>query len=231
MIYYYLKENPLSKEKRNCIAKVKAIRQVTKADLIKICCDGDCGISPYEVESVFNRLEYVLPKLMKDGCSISTPLININASITGIFDSWSDQFDSKRHNLHFRSTPGTLLRRATKEAHFRKRREVQDIVDIFSFTDHNQNASGNKMIAGSVAELIGKHMKFDSNDSKLGIFFIAADESETRVSVYVKNTDNTQIFQIPSTLQKGEYTMVLRCIPHNFKKIQICEFKKTLIVE
>lgn len=110
-------------------------------------------------------------------------------------------------------------------------REVQDIVGIFSFTDHNQNASGNKMIAGSVAELIGKHMKFDSNDNKLGIFFIAADESETRVSVYVKNTDNTQIFQIPSMLQKGEYTMVLRCIPHNFKKIQICKFKKTLIVE
>jgi hypothetical protein len=51
---------------------------------------------------------------------------------------------------------------------------------------------------------------FDPADPEQGIFFLAADNGATRVSIVGKNTAAELMFLVPATLVPGDYSLELR---------------------
>jgi hypothetical protein len=230
MIQYHLSKNPFSDELNNCVAKIDNTKQATREAIVKECCNGAFGVSPEEVESVLLRLEQVIPRMLLNGYTINTPLLNINPSITGVFEGWGDAFDPKRHSLHFRINPGKKIKETSASVLLRKNRRMLETVDVFGFMDHTNPNLQNATKASSVCKLEGKRIKFNEEDPKQGIFFIAEDNSEIRINIFVKNSDTMQIFQTPSDLPVGNYVIEIRCIPHNTKKMHIRKYEHIISV-
>ncbi|WP_461638070.1 DNA-binding domain-containing protein [Labilibaculum euxinus] len=230
MIEYYLHLNALTDAPDDCIAKPSPIGVLTREDLIKECCAEGTGITPYEAESMFKRIETVVTENLEKGYSINTPLLNISPSITGVFTNWDDSFDGSRHKLRFKSSPGVLLKAVADSSKLHKIDRKKTIIDIYSFTDHSIGQETNSLLPNGVGELKGKRLKMDTSDENQGIFLIAEDGTEHRVAVYVTNTDSTQIFQIPE-LTAGNYELQVRCIAKNNKKLTIGYYDKTLSVK
>ncbi len=230
MIEYYLHLNALTENPNDCIAKPSPIGVLTREDLIKECCAEGTGITPYEAESMFKRIETVVTENLEKGYSINTPLINISPSITGVFNNWEDSFEGSRHKLHFKSSPGVLLKAVADSSKLHKIDRKKAIIDIYSFTDHSIGQETDSLLPNGVGELKGKRLKMDTSDENQGIFLIAEDGTEHRVGVYVTNTDSTQIFQIPE-LTAGKYELQVRCSAKNTKKLNVGSLDKTLTVK
>ncbi|WP_372641806.1 DNA-binding domain-containing protein [Ancylomarina sp.] len=210
---YYISKNHLNKNEENCIGRTSTIGIINKDDLIREIAKEGTGITSYEVESIFKRLEIVLSDLLKKGYGINTPILNITPSIRGIFKDWDDSFDPKRHLLQFKTSSGVILKKAAKETKLYKSEPTSYTIDIFSFTSHNKNENKDILTPNSIGELKGNKLKFDDTDIKQGIFLIAEDGSECRIDVYAHNTKAKQLFQIPSILATGKYVLELRSLP------------------
>lgn len=230
MVEYYLHLNALTEDPDDCIAKASPIGVLTREDLIKECCKEGTGITPYEAESMFKRIETVVVETLEKGYSINTPLINIAPSITGVFENWNDNFDVSRHKLRFKSTAGVLLKKAAEKTTLHKIDRKRAVIDIYSFTDHSAGKETDIVIPGGIGELKGKRLKLNPSDENQGIFLIAEDSTEYRVTVYVTNTDSSQIFQIPQ-LPAGNYELQVRNIPLNTTKLQMGSYINSIVVK
>lgn len=227
---YSLNLNYLTASPDDCIARPSTIGVLTREDLIREISKEGTGITPYETESIFKRLETVIVDSLKKGYAINTPLINITPSVTGVFENYEDSFDKNRHHLHFKMNSGVLLKRAAEETKMHKIDRKKVTIDIFNFIDYLNTETPDKLNPGSVGQLNGKLLKHDPSDLKQGIFLIAEDATETRVSVYATNTSGKQIFQIPATLVAGNYTLELRAFVNKGKVLRIGKLNKTLVV-
>ncbi len=227
---YSLNKNYLTQTPDDCVARPSTIGIMSKEDLIQEVSQQGTGITPYETESIFKRLETVIIDCLKKGYAINTPLINITPSVTGVFVNYEDSFDKHRHQLHFKVRSGVLLKRAAEETKMHKVDRKKVIIDIFSFTDHLNVEASDQLQPGSVGQLNGKRLKLDATDENQGIFLIADDGTENRVSVYVTNTNGKQIFQVPADLTAGNYKLELRALINKGKVLQTGSLNKTLIV-
>ena len=226
---YYLNKNYLKASADDCIARTSTVGVLNKEDLISEISKEGTGITPYEVEAIFKRLEVVVTESLRKGYSINTPLINISPSVSGIFDNWDDTFDTKRHKLNFKASSGVLIKQAAKQTKMHKIDPKKLIIDIFCFVNHNSEES-NELHPNGIGELCGSHLKLDASDKKQGIFLMAKDGTENRVEVYVVNTHGRQIFQIPDNLTPGNYTLELRTLPNQGKRLHKGSLPKPLVV-
>jgi hypothetical protein len=227
---YSLNKNYLTLTPDDCVARPSTIGVMSREDLIREISQEGTGITSYETESLFKRLETVIIDCLKKGYAINTPLINIIPSVTGVFANYEDSFDKNRHHLHFKMKSGVLLKHAAEEIKMHKVDRKKVIIDIFSFTDHLNVETSDQLQPGSVGQLNGKLLKLDATDENQGIFLIADDSTEYRVSVYVTNTNGKQIFQIPGDLIAGNYQLELRALINNGKVLQTGRLNKTLVV-
>ncbi|RXQ94487.1 DUF4469 domain-containing protein [Ancylomarina salipaludis] len=217
---YYLSKNHLSKGSDNYIGRTLTIGIINKTDLIHEIAKEGTGITSYEVESIFKRLEVILPDLLQKGYSINTPLVNFSPSLRGVFNNWDDSFDSKRHSLLFKTSSGVILKRAAKETKLYKCDSRSYTIDIFSFTNHNKTPGTDILSPGSIGELRGNHLKLDESDPRQGIFLLAEDGTEYRIDVYAHNTISKQLFQIPTELNAGKYILELRSLPTHSSQLK-----------
>mgnify|MGYP003574390420 CR=1 FL=1 len=227
---YYLTRNHLKSTPDVCAARPSTIGVLTKEDLIREVSKEGTGITPYEAESMFKRLETVVADSLEKGYSINTPLLNISPSVTGVFDNWGDSYDKTRHQLHFKATAGVLLKKTAEQTKMHKIDRKKVAIDIFSFTNHGNGEIADEMHPNDIGQLSGNLLKLDPSDENQGIFLIAEDGTEHRVSVYVANTNSKQIFQIPGELTSGNYKLELRAIFHNGKVLQKGNLPNSLTV-
>lgn len=224
-----MNKNYLKGAADDCTARTSTVGVLNKDDLISEISKEGTGITPYEVEAIFKRLEVVITESLRKGYAINTPLINISSSVTGIFADWDDTFDINRHKLNFRASSGILLKQAAKQTKMHKIDPKRLIIDIFCFINHNSEKSDD-LHPNGIGEICGNRLKLDAADKRQGIFLIAEDGSENRVEVYVVNTNGKQIFQIPDNLTPGNYTLELRTFPNHGKRLQKGSLPKPLVV-
>ena len=72
--------------------------------------------------------------------------------------------------------------------------------------------------------MIGFNLKYDDTDLQQGIFFVAEDDTETRVEIFASITASRLIFTAPE-LAPGNYKIKVRAI-FNEKEIRTGELKK-----
>ncbi|RXQ95715.1 DUF4469 domain-containing protein [Ancylomarina salipaludis] len=101
-------------------------------------------------------------------------------------------------------------------------------IKISSFKNYGTNSLFSALGSGSIVELRGKFLKFDSTDKYQGIFLLKEDGSEYRVSLYLTNRPNRLIFQIPLDLNPGWYKLELRTLHSGNKALLRAKLNEVL---
>ena len=82
---------------------------------------------------------------------------------------------------------------------------------MLEYVDVSSGESNAALTPGGQGRLVGKLLKFDLDDPAQGIFFVAADGSETRVESVAWNGSSKHIFLVPA-LSAGEYELQVRAV-------------------
>jgi hypothetical protein len=83
---------------------------------------------------------------------------------------------------------------------------------------------------GGMGQIEGHRLKFDPTDAAQGIFFIAADGTETQVAIVGRNKPADLMFMVPDTLTAGEYTLEVRATIHGSTDVRTGALEAPLTV-
>jgi hypothetical protein len=158
------------------------------------------------LEGFFSAIQEVL--LL--GMNVDTPLANFRTSVRGTFDSDADGYDPERHEITAQVSAGARLRRAIRE-HARVEQDVlpRPIPIVTGYYDVASDTTSQVLTPGNMGRVRGKLLTFDPTDAAQGVFFRAADGTETRTDAYAWVGIRKVILLVP-TLAAGAYTLVLR---------------------
>ncbi len=79
------------------------------------------------------------------------------------------------------------------------------------YNDFNSGERDSVLTSGGMGQLTGHRLKFDPADVKQGIFFVAEDNSATKVEIVGRNKPGDLMFTVPE-LPSGDYRVEVRAI-------------------
>lgn len=178
-------------------------------------------VTKAEALAVFEEITQGIINLVKQGNSISTPLVNISSSVSGVFDGDDDSFDANRHQVRISVNPGNRLRKVASEITTKKVAAAERKPTPVHYHDNGSESQDEVITTGRGARITGSLLKFDEQDLDQGIFFVKLDDnSEVRVEPPVlKNKPGELIFMNPE-LDPGDYRLEVRSIVNGTTQVR-----------
>jgi hypothetical protein len=212
-INYVLFENKLTNGSDSYAARVVPASTAGLDDLVDRMIQRGLTIARSEILSLLEDYYTAIEGLVLEGRNVITPVTNFGTSIKGNFSGQSDRFDPSRHQITATVNPGVRLRKAVEErARVVKQEAVKPRPNLLEYTDLNTVARNSTLTPGGMAQVVGHRLKFDPNDANQGIYFIAADGTETKVTIVGRNKPAELMFIVPDSLTAGDYTLEVRAI-------------------
>jgi len=212
-INYVLQENYLTPDPDDFRAMVQPIGTADAETVIQRMIEQGSTVTRPDILASLEDYYSAVESLVLEGYNVNTPMANFRSSVKGVFDSQADNFDPGRHQLRPSASPGLRLRTpvqargvALKQESFKPKPHPQE------FTDVNSAERDSVLTPGGMARLIGHRLKYDPAQAEQGIFFIAADAAETRVTVIGSLKPGELMFLVPDTLAAGDYTLEVRTV-------------------
>ena len=205
---YYLMENKLTEED-NYSARVQVEVSHNLDGIINLILDRRNVMSRTDLVAAFNAFFETVQGCIERGESINLPLFNMGYSISGVFDDDDDTYDAARHRLKVNLNDGLLITKAIENIKLTKVEAHDTEPDIKNFKDTASNTVNQTLTPGSIFELTGNRLKIVGDEALTGLFFVAEDGSETRVSLIAQNSYKKLIAQAPK-LPPGTYRLRLR---------------------
>lgn len=217
---YGLIPNHLTNDPNDYIGIVTNNETVTFETIIEQMIGKGSTVTKAEALSVIEEFEYAVVEAVKNGNSVTTKLFKINPSVSGVFNNKSDGFDPSRHAIRLNLNAGTRLREAISDIELKKVEITSPQPVVLQFIDLKTNVANESFTPGQIASIRGSLLKFNPEDRAQGIFFIADDNTETRVENTVKNKPSELLFFVPDGLNSGTFQVEVRNIPHKLKTIR-----------
>ncbi|MCV9386365.1 DNA-binding domain-containing protein [Reichenbachiella ulvae] len=211
-IKYALFDNHLTSDPNDKMAVVQDQESRTREDVINRMIGRGSTVTKAEALSVLEEFEAAVQEELEDGYSINTPLFKISPSIQGVFNSESDNFTPGEHLLKLNVTPGIRIGEIAPNIKVEKVDASKPKPNIVTCKDVATDTLNETLTPGGVGDLRGSRLKIDPADSNQGVFLIAADGTETRAEVYIRNKPSNLIFMIPAGLAAGEYSLEVRTV-------------------
>jgi hypothetical protein len=210
-INYALFENHLTSDPDDYRALVQSNGTAELEDVIDRMIEQGSTVVKADILSVLEDYHTAIENMVLEGMSVLTPGANYGASIKGVFNGQADGFDPSRHQVRPTVSPGSRFRKAVEErAQPAKQEAVRPKPNLLEFTDLNSDVRNSTLTPGGMGQVVGHRLKFDAEDAAQGIFFIAADGSETEATVVGRNMPAELMFLIPEGLLAGDYTLEVR---------------------
>ncbi len=221
-IQFVLMENHLTSDPSDYMARVISTGTAEFEDLVNDIIKGGSTVTRPDILAVLDAYHRAITSRLREGFRVLTPVTNFSVTIQGRFEGISDSFDPSRHLIQPNCTPSATLRRSFQDGSVSVTKQETSRADpnpeeFYDFTSESKNGV---VTPGGPARLIGHRLKFDPSDSRQGIFFIAADGSETRVAMMMRNKPAELMFMIPSPLASGDYTIEVRTITTKDDKVR-----------
>ena len=100
---------------------------------------------------------------------------------------------------------------------------------VFSVQDNGGESDLLSFAADDMLRLRGKDVSFDASDGVQGVFLVASDKTETRVTSYNRIGTNVIEAYIPKEMQAGTYEVKVVTKPGT-ERYEKCVFSKTITV-
>jgi hypothetical protein len=208
-IKYYLQPNPVTPDPNDQSARVLPNASLTLEDIIAKMMQRGTTVTEADTRAVLNLFFDVVSDEVADGNFVNLPLANIRVGISGVFTSITDSFDPSRHSIRATLSPGLLLSEKMQKVRLEKTLQPLPSPVILEFLNINTNTTNSVLTPGGIGQIVGEELKFNPNNPQEGIFFVAADGTETKVQIIASRTEGKLVFSIP-TLPAGNYTLEVR---------------------
>ena len=229
-IKYSLIPNHLTADPEDHMAIVQDQATRTIDDIIEEMADRGSTVTKADILSVVEEYQAVIAKFLANGDSINTPLFRTTASISGVFANQADNFDRSRHYVRLNVNPGSRLGEIAEDLPVEKVQaiKVRPVLDLFK--DFNSGTQDETLTPGGAAEIRGSHLKVDTAEADQGVFFIAADGTETKAQTIMRNMPANLIFMVPDSLVSGEYDVEVRSILRGHNDMRTGRLDSALVV-
>lgn len=212
-IQYSLVPNHLTSDPDDFRALVEGQVSRTSGDIIETMVQRGSTITKPDILSVIESYQAVIADFLSDGDSINTPLFQTSASISGVFASQYADFNPSVHEVNINLNLGSRIAELAEELTVKRVSASVVRPAVRYFKDFSSGAVNQTLTPGNPAEIRGGNLKVDPADTSQGIFFIAADGTETKVTTIMRNMPSNLIFMVPGGLAAGEYEVEVRMKP------------------
>lgn len=226
---YGLTSNHLTDDPNDYMGVVTDNKTVNVSKIMERMIGKGSTVTKAEGLSVIEEFEYAVVEEVKSGNTVSTDLFRIHPSISGVFNNENDSFDPSRHSIRLNISPGPRLAEIISKIELEKVTIVSAQPEILLFVDLKTKEENQSFTAGQIAAIRGSLLKFDEEDPQQGVFFIASDENETKVTEFVKNKPSELLFFVPDALTAGTFQIELRTILHNSKVLKKTKLANILV--
>lgn len=207
---YYLVENPLVEGKY--YAKINPAGTYGEEELIQYMLEKGTGQSESDIRAVITLWNNSILELAKRGYYVNTALEQRRPDIKGSFESEEDTFDANRHQIKVDTIPTTQFIKAFRDISVQKVNDVADRSNpvLSKYIDHGSDTIDEVLTSGSIGQLTGRRLKVDEAAADEGLYFIAEDITETKITTIVKNNPSEIIFGVPEGMAAGFYQLQVR---------------------
>jgi len=230
-IAYVLFENNLTEAPNDYMAMVQPTGAADLDQIVERMIERGSTVTKADIFSVLEDYYSAIESMVLEGVNVNTPLANYGVSIKGIFNGADDSYDPSRHQVAGTVNPGRRYRKTIRErAQTSKREARKPAPNLVVYVDINSGERDSLLTPGGMGQIIGHRLKFDPADPVQGIFFMAQDGSETRVTTVGKNMPGELMFLIPSDLTAGDYTLQVRATIYGSQDVRSGTLNATLTV-
>jgi hypothetical protein len=226
---YGLIENHLTTEPGDYMAVVQDNETFSEEQIVERMINRGSTVTKAEALGVLEEYGLALEDLIKGGYNINTKLFCVYPSISGVFNGSDDSFDSRRHSIRLNVSVGNRFAKSTDSISTQKVGMTSPAPVLEKFTNLKTKAVNETFTTGQVASITGLLLKFNEEDASQGIFFIAADGTETRVTNISKNKPSELIFFVPDDLTSGSFQVEVRTILQNHKNLSKGKLLNSLV--
>ena len=235
MLDYSLVENILTPVPDDYMAQTTGVRSYTDDEIADRIMKTGAGLTKSDILSVLQAQKEVICDIIAEGDAVNTPLFNTQPSISGVFTSASDSFDSSRHRVKINLSAGKALRDAVTKVRTKKV-QVADVIPIINeVKDMISGSVNDQLTKGSVVQITGGRLKFLPEEEDNGIFLINADNGAGgRLDVVLENKPARLMAMIPQGVPAGNYYLEVRTTYSTnlnpSKTLKVSRFQRTLTV-
>jgi hypothetical protein len=209
-ITYYLQPNPVTPDPNDQSARIMPNTVLSLDDVISKMTKRGTLVTETDAKAVLNLFFDVVTDEVADGNFVNLPLANIRSGISGVFDSATDTFDSSRHLVRATLSSGLLLTEKLQNPKVEKTLQPMPSPVLLEFMNINTNTTNSLITPGGIGQLVGEELKFNPQNAAEGVFFVRPDGTEVRATVFATRTLGKLIFNLPTTLTTGNYTIEVR---------------------
>ncbi len=209
-IKYYLQPNPITPDPNDQSARVVSNQVHDVESITKEMLRRGSTITEADVRAVLKVFFEVVTDEVAEGNNVNLPLVNIKPGIGGVFSNATDSFDPSRHFKKANLSAGVLLNEKMSFAVAEKITQPLAAPVLIEFSDINSQTTNSILTRGGIGQIIGEELKFNPSNALEGIYFIAANNTATKVNIVASRTEGKLVFSIPSTLTPGSYTLEVR---------------------
>lgn len=207
-IQYSLRENHLTSDPDDFLATVQSVGTYTLDDIIEQMIQMGSTLTKEDALAAMEAHYKAIIAAVQAGYNVITPSVNYGASMRGVFNGLTDNFDPSRHSIEAIAVPGKTLREAMSKASVQKQEGITPTPNPEDFYDFGSSTRNGIITPGNGGRITGHRLKFDPADPEQGVFFIG-DNDAVRISTIMSNKAGELIFLIP-TLPAGEYRLEVR---------------------
>jgi hypothetical protein len=216
---FALFENHLTSDPNDYMAVVQDLQSKSQEDVIDLMVGRGSTVTKAEALSVLEEYAAAIFLLLKDGYAINTPIFNLSPSVKGVFSGPDQSFNPASHSVKINITAGARLREVGPKVTVERIKGASPQPDPEYLDDLGSGTRNDLITSGNIAQLRGSRLKFDPEDPAQGVFLIAADASETRMTTVARNKPGQIDFLVP-TLAAGDYKLEVRAIILNGKELK-----------
>lgn len=209
-IKFYLIDNKLTPDPRDRRAVVVSGGNRTLEDVIDEAADSGTMVTKTDIAAVAGIMFKVMAKMLSQGYTITTPLVNMRPSIKGAFANEGSSFDPAEHEVLVRYVMGPLMKEYMAKTEVEKIEGSNKVPRIGEFLDETSGSLESEITPGGMVVMKGSRIAVNPSMSDEGYYFIDASGAETKVDRIAKSTATEVIFKIPDTLSQGIYTFMVR---------------------
>lgn len=173
----------------------------------------DTALEETDMRAAVSRFHQALLHYLKRGEKVAMPFGTFQLGARGTYpDGETPRIETRNLRVNFKPSPGLLgdLRRGAKivmEDDANRRLPVIKIVTNAEAPDWIDEGK-----AGHIIEMQGARMSFDPEDTELGVFLVAIDGTEHRMTVYGRIGTARILFKL-AKVPVGAYTLEVRTRP------------------
>lgn len=227
---YSLIPNHLTDDPGDYMAVVEDQKVYELEDIIDIMIARGSTVTRAEAMANIEEFEAAVEQILLGGDKVKTGLFRTGTSIGGVYNDEFDRFDPARHYKRFHFYAGPRIRGRAAEVEVEKTEATLTRPVLKRLKDFTSGTENEALTPGGTAELRGSHLKVDPADASQGIWFLGADDTETKVELIMRNMPSHLMFEVPAGLTSGEYDVEVRTLLQGHSSTRSGRMNASLVV-